>query len=47
MSKKIYELLSDKDKCIEFSNNSKLDMDKFEPHLIVNEWNTLIKELLK
>lgn len=47
MAKKIYELLSDKDKCMKFSNNSKLDMDKFEPNLIVNEWDTLIKELLK
>ena len=47
MSEKIYELLTNKKNCIEFSNNSKLDMDKFEPNLIVNEWDTLIKELLK
>lgn len=47
MAEKIYELLNNEKKCIEFSNNAKLDMDKFEPNLIVNEWDILFRELLK
>lgn len=47
MAEKIFELLSDRDKCIEFSKNARLDMEKFEPVKIIDEWDKLIKELLK
>lgn len=46
MAEKVYELLSDKEKCVEFSNRANLDMEKFEPDFIAGEWNNLIKGLL-
>lgn len=47
MTNRIYTLLADNEKCIEFSNKSDLDMDKFEPKKIVNEWDILINEVIQ
>ena len=46
MCEKIYELLNDEKKCIEFSEKSEIDMEKFMPDVIVKEWDKLIKEVI-
>lgn len=47
MGNKIYELLNNNTKCEEFSQNSNMDMEKFEPKTIIKEWDNLFKEVLK
>lgn len=46
MSNKIIELLENDDKCIKFSNNAKLEIEKFDPKNIINEWDNLISEVI-
>lgn len=46
MSEKIYELLCDDEKCIQFSKNANLFTEQFNEKLIVKMWNDLFEEIL-
>lgn len=47
MCDKIYELLCDDDKCVQFSKNAHLCMDKFNEKVIIETWDKLFKKLLE
>lgn len=47
MSDKIYELLVRKDKCMLFSNNARVDINKFEANIIIEQWHKLFKDVLQ
>lgn len=47
MAKKIYELLKNKEKCLQFSNKSQEKMELFSERKIAEEWNNLIIKVIK
>lgn len=47
MCDRIYELLYDDEKCLQFSKNSHLGMEKFDEKVIIETWDNLLKEILE
>ena len=47
MCNKIYDLLCNEEKCLQFSKNSNLGMENFNENTIIKEWDRLFKELLE
>lgn len=47
MSDKIYELLCDDEKCLQFSKKANLGTERFNEKLIIKMWDDLFKELLE
>ena len=45
MADRIIELIKDKQKRIEFSNNTSIDKEKLSIDFIIQQWNSMLNEL--